>query len=356
MAGGGAERQLGYLSGELVRRGWDVHVALLKGGPNFERLVSTGTTIHKIAAWGNHDLSILWRLMRLVRIIKPHLVQTWITQMDVFGGIASRVTGTPFVLSERSSASAYPPSFKNRLRIRVGGYAAAIVSNSKGGENYWQMRVRDRVPKYVIHNAIPLVDIANVDPAAYNFRLPWASKILLFAGRFSPEKNIDKIIQAFKIVARQRDAILMLCGEGELRPRIAKMIRDENLNERVLLPGYVKDLWTLMKRAEGVIALGTYEGHPNAVLEAMACGCPLVLSDIPAHRALLDGEQAFFVDLDSPSEAAHAMLTCIDKPEIARQMAKKAKAAASSFSIQTVTNEYEAVYNQILLQPSPERH
>lgn len=108
MAGGGAERQLVYLSEELVRRGWDVHVALIKEGSNFESLAATGTAIHKISTRGNHDLGLLWRLMKLIRAIRPRLVQTWLTQMDVCGGISSRLTRTPFILSERSCAPAYP--------------------------------------------------------------------------------------------------------------------------------------------------------------------------------------------------------------------------------------------------------
>jgi len=355
MAGGGAERQLVYLSGELVRRGWDVHVALLKDGPNFEELVSAGITIHKIAAWGNHDVSILWRLMKLIRTMRPHLVQTWITQMDVFGGIASRLAGTPFILSERSSAAAYPPSLKNRLRVCVGRCAEAIVANSRGGKKYWQMQIKDSVPKYVIHNALPVGDIAMVSPTMDDVRLPSTSKVVLFAGRFSQVKNIESLIRAFKMVESQLDAVLLLCGEGELRPRVAKMIRDENLDGRVILGGYVKNLWGLMKRADVFISVSTYEGHPNAVLEAMACGCPLVLSDIPAHRALLEGDQAFFVELERPSEIAHAILTCIDRPEVAQRMAKKAKARASSFSVQAVTDQYESVYNQILSHSIQER-
>ena len=330
-------------------------MALVAEGPNFERLLASGSTIHRIGARGNHDVSILWAIVRLVRTIRPNLVQTWITQMDVFGGIASRVTGTPFVLSERSCVAAYPPSFKNGLRVRVGRYAAAIVANSNDGRYYWENRARECTPKYVIPNGIPLGDIANVEDASFGVCLPSTSRLVLFAGRFSPEKNIGKIIQAFKIVVHESDSILMLCGDGALRPQIETVIRRENLNDHVLLPGYVRDLWPLMKCAKVFINLSTFEGQPNGVLEAMACSCPLVLSDIPAHRAFLEGDQAFFVELERPSEIAHAILTCIDRPEVAQRMAKKAKARASSFSVQAVTDQYESVYNQILSHSIQER-
>jgi glycosyltransferase involved in cell wall biosynthesis len=356
MAGGGAERQLVYLSGELIRRGWDVHVALLKEGPNFESLVSTGCTIHIIPALGNHDLTILWRIMKLMRAIQPQLVQTWLTQMDVFGAVASRITGTPVILSERSVASAYPASIKHRLRATAGRYAAAIISNSAGGNQYWQRKIGDSVPKYVVHNAVPFKEIEKANSLKFDFGLSSISKVLLFAGRFSSEKNIDAIVRAFKVVVSNNNAFLILCGEGELRSRIEQLVLKENLTDRVILPGYIDDIWGIMKRADLFLSISSFEGQPNAVLEAMACGCPLVLSDIPAHRAFLDEDKAIFVDPDNVSGIAHAILMCIQNPDMVKKMADQAKAVSLSFSIESVTDQYETIYNQILMNQKHRRN
>lgn len=350
MGGGGAERQLVYLSGELVRRGWDVHVALLKEGPNFEGLKATDCIIHRIPAWGNHDITILWHLMRLIRNIRPQIIQTWMRQMDVFGGIASRLTHTPFILSERSDSSAYPASFKHSLRLSTGRNAAAIVSNSEGGSRYWQTQIGNGVPGYVVNNALPIIDIARAEKSMCGLQLSPTSRAILFAGRFSAEKNIDNIIRAFKIVLKQKDAVLLLCGEGELHSQIEYLIRKENLADRVFLPGYIKNIWGLMKRADLLISMSDFEGLPNVVLEAMACGCPLVISDIAAHRAFLDEDMAFFVDQGRVSDIASTILACLDNPERAKQMAQNAKAAALSFSIKPLADRHEEIYNQILMK------
>jgi glycosyltransferase involved in cell wall biosynthesis len=348
MTGGGAERQLVYLSGELVRRGWDVHVALLKEGPNFEGLVATGSTIHKIPSWGNHDIVILLRLMKLIRNIRPHLVQTWLTQMDVFGGIASRLTNTPFILSERSCENKYPPNFKNNLRIFVGRYAAAIVCNSPGGKEYWRIRLGNAASTYVVQNILPLRDIEETVSSDCDLSIPSKSKVLLFTGRFSPEKNIDTIIRAFKIVVTEQDAVLLLCGEGETKTRIEKIIREENMADRIYLPGYVKNIWGLMKRADLFISVSAFEGLPNAVLEAIACDCPLILSNIPSHRDFLNDEKAVFVDQGRVSDIASAISGCFEDLERARQRAQKAKADISSFSGASVAEQYQKIYSQIL--------
>jgi len=349
MAGGGAERQLVYLSRELVRRGWDVHVGLIREGPNFEKLVASGCKIHKIPAIGNHDVLILWHLIKLIRDVRPHLVQTWMRQMDVFGGIASRLTGTPFIISERCIAAAYDTSFKHKLRLSVGRYAAAIVANSPGGNQYWQEQIGDNVPKNIVKNILPLEDIERADPSycdnLYSFP---NSKILLFVGRLSSEKNIEIIIRAFKLVEAQQDVVLLICGEGELKPQIENLIHEENLTGRVILLGYVNNVWELMKRADLFISLSKYEGVPNAVLEAIACHCPLILSDIPSHRDFLNDEKALFVDQGRVSDIASAILTCLEDPKRARQRAQKARADISSFSGAIIAEQYQSIYSRIL--------
>lgn len=355
MAGGGAERQLVYLCGELVQRGWDVHVALLKEGRNFEGLVATGCRIHKIPALGNHDISIMWRLTRLIKQIRPTIIQTWMRQMDILGGISSRITGTPFLLSERSSSSAYPRSFKHALRILAGRHAEAIICNSGGGSDYWRSKTSNSAVTHIIPNAVPMADIEKA-AVAWEFPIPLQKKVILCAGRFTPEKNIATIIRVFRKVTDGLDAILLLCGEGKFRSQIEALISREDLTDRVILPGYVKDIWGLMKRADLFISMSTHEGCPNAVLEAMACSCPLVVSDIPAHRAFLDEETALFVDPANMSGTAAAIKMCLEDQKMTERMVKKAKARVATFSIRSVTDQYEMIYDSILRKRTTERH
>src|SRR5688500_553473 len=75
MGGGGAERQLAYLAEQLPRFGWDVHVALVGQGPNFERLRASGATLHVLESRSNYDPRLFLRLVRAVGRVQPDLVQ-----------------------------------------------------------------------------------------------------------------------------------------------------------------------------------------------------------------------------------------------------------------------------------------
>jgi glycosyltransferase involved in cell wall biosynthesis len=197
MGGGGAERQLAYLAGELTRFGWDVHVALVSGGPNLERLRASGATVHRLRARGNYDPRILLQLVRTVGRIEPDLMQLWVLQMEVLGAIAAQRKRVPWILSERCSEPAYPPTVKHRLRTWMATGASAVISNSAGGDSYWQKRLKGSVPRYIIPNALPLTEIdrtSAVGPETTG--LAPNTKVVLFAGRLTGQKDPETFVRA----------------------------------------------------------------------------------------------------------------------------------------------------------------
>ena len=348
MVGGGAERQLTYLARELVHAGWDVHVAVIHGGPNAERLAASGATVHLIRAFGNHDPLILGRLLRTIRAIQPDVVQCWLLQMEVAGGIAASLSRTPWVFSERAAPEAYRPSFKTWLRVKVASWSTAIVSNSWIGDRYWQTRTGARVKRFVIPNGLPLDEIAAAPAATYDeANLVPDEPLVLTAGRFEPEKNIDMLVRAIRLVSGTRPVQALFCGDGSLRASVAKLIHDEGLADRIQLRGYVANLWSLMKRTDVMVSASVFEGSPNVILEAMACGTPLVVSDIPAHRELLDDQTAIFVNPAGPRELADAITAVLRDPAAASERARRAQARVQRYSVAAVARQYADVYRAV---------
>ena len=151
MGGGGAERQLAYLAGPLGACGWEVHVALLAGGPNLARLATGGAVVHRLTASSNHDPRLVWRLAQIFRTVRPDVVQVWFVQMEVIAGIVAEAFGTPWVISERSSVLYAPDAQEPRAR-GTARTADAIVSNSTAATNTGRA-VSARVRRFVIPNA-----------------------------------------------------------------------------------------------------------------------------------------------------------------------------------------------------------
>ena len=349
LEGGGAERQLTYLVKELVQIGWDVHVAYVQGGPNLRRLEGTGATLHQLKAIGNYDPRIFWQLLRILRTVEPDIVQCWLLQMEVLGGLASMLTRTPWVFSERSCEHAYPPSLKSWLRVKVGLLATAIVPNSDGGDRYWRGQARRPLRSRVIPNGLPLVDIANAPTATFEEAgVTTGDPLVLNAGRFGPEKNFDTFIRAMRLVVSEHAAEAICCGDGPLRRSIDKQIAETGLTGRVRTTGYAANLWSLMKRASVTVSVSLFEGSPNVVLEAMACGCPLVVSDIAAHRELLDERAAMLVNPREPRQIADAIVDVLRDPDAAAKRAQVAHDRIQRYALSTIARQYADLYRELV--------
>jgi glycosyltransferase involved in cell wall biosynthesis len=347
--GGGAETQLAYLCAGLVQRGWCVDVLHFAGGPNLERFQSSGAAIHTVRVRGNYDPAILWRLRRAIRDLEPDLVQTWIPMMDTLGGISARIQGVPWVLSERSSPLSFPRTLKLRLREHVARGASAVVSNSVGGDAYWASVLPLQVPQAVVENALPLDEIDATPPAAETgFGLDDSRPLILYLGRFNADKKVANLVDALVAVIAESDAVALLCGIGpELEP-IRRRISDAGLAGRVVAPGFVPRSISLLKRASLAISLSRYEGMPNSAMEAAAAGCPQILSNIPAHRAIFDESTVGFVSSNSVSSVSEAMLSILRNPEAAARRAVAAKERSRAWSIANLTSGYEKIYEQVL--------
>lgn len=345
---GGAERQLSYLAPELARRGNEVHLAYHKEGINLERLQNGTVHLHQLRAASSYDPQIFWNLLWLLREVRPDLIQTWILQMDILGGLAALTQGTPWVLREPTSREAWSPNLKSNLRKWVGRTAAAIVANSQGGARCWQLWGFSG-PTFVIGNALPFEEIDLAPAPRLGSGLVHREKLILYVGRIMDRaKNISNLIQALLTLVKEGNVRALLCGGGPERVRITDYVRDSGVGDRILLPGVVGNIWGLMKEADVFISVSHYEGLPNSVLEAMACGCPLVVSDIPAHREFLDEQSAVLVNHLDPQAIAEGVRKVLENPEAAQTRAKIAQEKASGWTISAIANQYEEVYQEIL--------
>jgi len=324
---------------------WDVHVAIMKGGPNLQRLDESGAEIHRIASCGSYDPLIILRLRKLMHDLGPDLVQTWLPQMDVLAGYAASSMKIPWVVSERSSSSAYPGGLRNWLRLREARKAAAIICNSRGGEAYWRPRVKDSQQLHVIPNALPEPPAT----AAFPQMLSGAEseeKVIVYVGSLSAPKNIVNLVQALGMVTEQDKCRAFLCGDGDLRKDTESALASLNAAARVKLVGYVDPVWSWLKRADVFVSVSLFEGQPNAVLEAMAAGCSIVVSDIPAHREVLTDRSAVFVKPDDPKSIAEGLRRALADPSSG--LREEARRLSEAYTIDATARRYRDCYESVL--------
>ncbi len=350
---GGAERQLSYLAAEMSRRGHEVHVASRRGGPNLDRILKAGVEWHELERPTDEHpvlmsspfkhLRSVANLVRLIRRLRPDVVQTVLAPMDIVGGLAALVTRTRWVMRECSSGTHYARQDRWRLRLLFGRLCTALVANSAGGVDYWRDSCHpDKV--HLVHNGLPINELIQRPARADRVS---QEPTILFVGRIIKEKNVEALILALSLML-DTPFRAIICGDGNNRAEIERLVLAKGLADRVTFTGFVDDAWELMRHADVLVSLSRCEGCPNVVLEAMASECPVVVSDIPAHREILDEDSAIFVDpADAHSTAAAIVRVLAGEPHSARITAV-ARDRALGRPVSAMARQYEKIYSNLI--------
>jgi glycosyltransferase involved in cell wall biosynthesis len=357
MGAGGAERQLVQLCGGLCERGLEVHVAFFAEGQNLQLLERSGAHAHFLRSDGNHAPTLLPRLLGLARRTRPDVIQTWLSMANVLGALVSRVVRVPWIYSEVTLPSALGNSAKVRFeRWLTRQFAAAVVSNSEAGDAEWAPMLASRTPRLVIRNPLPLREFERTPPGApQEFGLPGDLPLVVYVGRLIVTKGVETLLEAIALANAERPLAALLVGEGALQESLRARIHALGLEGRVAAPGFRYDAVAWLKRGAVFVSLSHCEGMPNTVLEAMAAGCPAIVSDIPPHHEILDDASAIFVRQDDARGAADAILLTLGDPEAAAERARRARERTEAWSAGAVSAEWERLYERLISQRAGSR-
>ena len=130
---------------------------------------------------------------------------------------------------------------------------------------------------------------------------------------------------------------------------LAALRHDLNLDGSVVFLGHVprSTVWQVMKAAAVYVSLSAFEGCPNAVLEAMACGCPLAISDIPGHREIADDTCAAFIRPISSDQTADVVLKVLSDSSLSGRRAEAARLKIEGWGTSAMAKGYEEIYEKL---------
>jgi len=172
----------------------------------------------------------------------------------------------------------------------------------------------------------------------YNITQPY----LLYVGRLEKKKNIGNIIKAFALARAKHDNLqLVLAGSGGNQfEEIKKIIADAKLENEVIITGYVDsgDLSELYQQAEMFLFPTLYEGFGLPILEAMACGTPVIASDMAPHTEV-GGLVAYYIDPYSPKALADAIIKILDSAGLKAELREKGMLRVKEFSWRRTAEE-----------------
>jgi len=260
-----------------------------------------------------------------------------------FFGIPSGITalavkllyGIPYIVSLRGGdvPGFRPYDFRTFHRLGapfirlVWNQAAAVVANSSGLRNL-ALKFHQKVPIGIIPNGI---DLEYFKPCHRNGKIPQ----LLFTGRVVFQKGLDLLIGALGQL-RELEWELSIIGDGSYKNQLHQMIEEQKLTSRVRFHGWCRqeELLPILAQAQIFINPSRHEGMPNAVLEAMASGLPIIATRIAGNEDLvIDGVNGFLVSSENVGELKNAIQALLTNKPLRLKMGDASrKLAEEKFS------------------------
>jgi glycosyltransferase involved in cell wall biosynthesis len=347
LRGGGAERVMVTLANAFADQGYTVDLVLASAtGPY---LPEVSPSVHVVDLGKSRVITSLPALVKYLRQRQPTAMLSAMGHANLIALLANRFAGgkTRVVVSERNDASVGTNQqkrlrssviqFLNRL-LYLNADAVHAVSQGVANSSAKQLGMpREKIS--VVYN--PVVTDKILKLAQAHERYPWlpnkSRPMILASGRLTKQKDFPTLIRAFALLRKRLDASLVIMGEGELRPQIEHLITEHDLQEHVLLPGFVENPFSVMNQADLFVLSSAWEGLPNVLIQAMACGTPVVSTDCPSGPAeiLEDGKWGRLVPVGNVDALAQAMIDTLtekEHPDVASR--------AAFFSVERAVDGY----------------
>ena len=332
LAFGGAERQVILLARELVRLGHQAGIyTLTREAGRIDELAASGVELVMDQKRQKLDLAVLQRLRRHIRAWRPDIVHGFLFDGDFYSRLAAWGTAIPVLNSERNDNYAHELSRLQRAGYRLTSMLCdGIVANSHAGAAFARRlhRLREHEVE-VVWNGIDLAEVdarlaRGTQPAHEIF--PGADlKRLCMVAAIKPQKDHALALRVLRRLLERDPSWRLICVGDELAKQFpghkAQVMGERDrlqLEPFVKFVGNRRDVLEIVASSDLLLVTSLFEGFPNAVLEAMACGTAVVSTDYSDVRRILPVGDSV-VGSRSEDDIAAAVVRCHGRrSEIAR--------------------------------------
>lgn len=363
---GGTERHLAYLLQELDREKFHCGVAVLNYKPNAlaETARASGISIDHVPLGRYYTPRGLRQAANLHRHIKGQrvdIVQTFHFKSDVVGAFVARLAGVRHVISSKRDAGDYKHYLHFLLNRMVRPLTQHYIAVSGVVANV--LRLREKVPANrisVIHNGVDLSRHALPTPesrrsARFALGFRDGEFVIGMCAWFRPEKDHAQLLDVYRrILGRVPGARLLLVGGGPLLEHFRSLSLNQGLSGLVTLTGPVEDVRPYLHAMDVACLIpSSNEGFSNSVLEKMAAGLPLIVTDIGGNaEAVVDGTTGFVIPARRPDLLESRLLELESDVSLRNRMSEAARRRVEErFSLDSMIERHEALYRDVCARP-----
>ncbi len=346
LSGGGAERVMSILASEWARQGRDVCLFSLDdgNGPNpYDIHPAVRYVPLNVASRENNpvydprNFTRLLRLRRAVQRSRPDVVLSFSDKTNVTVLLSLFGAGLKIVVSERVHPAHYPIGFVwNTLRLITYTFARRIVIQTRGVADFFPGRLRRKMT--IVPNPV-------VEPPASAQKILRSKQrrepVVVGLGRLDHQKGFDVLITAFRLLRSQAASEwkLRIYGEGPRRGDLEAAAGDD---PRVELPGWQPNVHEILAGSAIFVLSSRFEGFPNVLCEAMACGAAVIATDCPDGPAeiVTPEHDGLLIPVDDAEALAVALARLMSDDGLRERLGRNAQDIVQRLGVQQVMQRW----------------
>jgi glycosyltransferase involved in cell wall biosynthesis len=331
-------------------------IATLRIDPSIKKSISVPVHVFPLRrVYGLSGLRAAWQLRRLIRKEKVDIVQTYFETSNLWGGLVTKLSGARLLSSRRDMGILRKAKHRlgyqviNRISDRVLAVSEEVKRFCIDEDHVSPEKVS------VIYNGVDLQQVAEGDSASDPTYAEFAGKqIVTCVANVRRVKGIDIVLRAAHLVCQQLpETVFLIAGslyEKDYSREVRGLVESLGLKNNVRFLEFVENPVPLLKMSSVFCMLSRSEGFCNALLEAMACGVPSVVSRVGGNpEAITDRQSGFLVPVEDHQTAAERMLFLLRNPDKAKQIGEAGRSAAfSQFSADTMIRNLISLYSELM--------
>jgi len=367
---GGAQRQVVELVNHMDPSVCKTHVCSLSDFVPLAKTLRQPGHLSLVLRRFRFDFTVVPRLASVLRKLEADIVHAYLFDATISARLAGRLAGRPAVISsERNTDYTFKRGDLMALRATE-RFNDLTIANSRAGAAFNSRVFHRPLSRYrVIHNGVDIERFAPRDGSRIRkeLGLTESQPIAGMFASFKPQKNhLVWLRAARRVIARVPDLKLLFLGDElhkdgsgsiEFKQEVTRTVADLGLGGHCLFLGNKPEVEDYYNACTLTVLPSLFEGTPNVALESMACGVPVVVSDVSDNAYIVrDGQTGLVVPLNDEEALAAGVCKLLLDPDLRQQMSRQARAwAGAEFSCSRLAEKTAAVYREAIALRTPGR-
>lgn len=350
---GGAEQVTVNIVNGLAEHGYDVELLVSRRTGSLQSRLEDDVSVVELPPSNTSVFGVAAHVPGLARYLhreRPVALFSHLARVSVVCLATHRVCGTDTAViptHHKSYGITTDHSIKNRIVQGVVPYlypsATRIIAVSEGvADSIVEHTSLDRRDISVLHNPVHVDEVRerSRQPLEHEWLDDESIEVVLFVGRIEEQKNLTAWLRAFeRIHERDPNTRAIIVGKGSRQQSVSEFAERLGIDHVVSIPGYVENPYAYMRNASVFLLSSRFEGLPTVLIEALACGCPVVATDCPSgpREILADGEYGTLAPVGDIDELVGGVIETLTDPIPADVLEQR----ADDFAPESVLDDFE---------------